>query len=92
MPEEIRIEVACDASTQAWGELTMKYGAVYVEQHYEELAQQVKAEVRQAIDEAERDWYRGEEERRQAWLDDYYEETSYGWYQQDIIDMYRRER
>lgn len=92
MPEDMRIEIACEVSTEAWGRLTAKHGAVYVDQHYNELLPKVIEEVREAVDEAERDYHREMAQQRQDWLDDYYQETAYGWHQQDIIDMYRRER
>lgn len=44
------------------------------------------------LERIEREYLRECSERRKEWLDDYYQETAYGWYQQDIIDMYRRER
>lgn len=92
MPEEMRTEIACDVSAEVWGRLTAEHGAKYVDEHHEELVKEVRHEVRQAIDEAERDYARYMYEREQEFLDDYYQETSLGWRQQDLIDRYRMER
>lgn len=92
MPEDMRIEIACEVSTEIWHRLTAEHGAKYVDQHHAELLPEVIAEVRQTIDREEREYAREMAQQRQEWLDDYYQETAYGWYQQDIIDMYRRER
>ena len=44
--------------------------------------------------EAANEYSKAIEEEKQRFLDDYYNDplVNYGWHQQDIIDMYRRER
>lgn len=47
-----------------------------------------------SADEAINEWYRAVAEHKQAFMDEY-ENDPYvheGWHQQDVIDMYRRER
>ena len=92
MLEEMKIEIACEVSHEAWRRYEKQYGREYVEANWDDFKRRVIEETRDAVDEAERDWCRDEAERRQAWLDSYYEENAYGFYQQDIIDMRRRER
>ena len=45
-------------------------------------------------EEAIREWHRAEADRAEAWMEAYDDdpEVQYGWHQQDVIDMYRRER
>ena len=40
------------------------------------------------------EWDRARAAAKEKFLEDYYDnpETQYGWYQQDLIDMYRREK
>ena len=90
MPEDMKLEIAIEVSTEAWGRIHAKYG--FANAKYEDFIDEVKAEVQSAIEEAERDWYREKAYARQEWEDQYYEENAYGFMQQDLIDMYRRER
>jgi hypothetical protein len=45
-------------------------------------------------DEAQTEYYRAVEEEKERKLEEYYNDpiVNEGWHQQDIIDMYRRER
>ena len=45
-------------------------------------------------EEALNEWNEAVEEQHQRFLDDYYSDplVNEGWHQQDVIDMYRRER
>lgn len=49
-------------------------------------------ECDQAYEEYLDEYYDALAELHQRWVDEYYEESSLGWHQQDIIDMYRREK
>lgn len=84
---DIIVEVSVDFEH----EMQRRYGgSVEAEKHVFEWAD----EYRSLIDKTIRDYQRAEAEAQEQFLEDYYNdpEVQYGWYQQDLIDMRRRER
>lgn len=62
----------------------------YTEEHYNEY----KAAKFEYVEQYLMDYERAAAERRKQFIEDYENdpEVQYGWYQQDLIDMRRRER
>ena len=92
LPYDDVIDIACEASTEAWHRLNKALGDRYVDNHYNELISWVHEYVESRLKEEETNYLRSKEEISGELYYKWCELSYDGWHQQDIIDMYRRER
>lgn len=91
MTDEKRLEVTLDAIEEFELEWYEKHPeGSYTETHYNEY----RAAKREFVEEYLEDYERELSYAHEQFIEDYYNdpEVQYGWYQQDLIDMRRRER